>query len=159
MKAEIMENTAVQAVVSDIDMAREAAQNAQKLALIAFGMAFLFVIIAITLIHNTIRLALYADRFLIKNMELVGASWDFIARPYLLRGIKNGFWSAFWAILGVCILLWSLQPYLSEIKDLLFSPLFFLFLLLLIFLGVFISWISTYFVVNKYLKMKLDDLY
>lgn len=159
MKADIEQNAVVQTVVSDIDMAREAADNARKLALFAFGMAFLFVVIAITLIHNTIRLALYADRFLIKNMELVGASWAFIARPYLTRGIKNGLWSAFWAIFGVCILLWLLQPYLLEIKDLLFSPLFALFLLVLMILGVSISWISTYFVVNKYLKMKLDDLY
>lgn len=159
MKAEIKENAAVQAVVSDVEMAQEAANNAQKLAFIAFGMAFLFVIIALTLIHNTIRLALYADRFLIKNMELVGASWTFIARPYLLRGVKNGLWSAFWAILGVFLLLWFLQTYLSELNDLLFSPIFIIFLFLLTLLGVVISWLSTYFVVNKYLKMKLDDLY
>lgn len=159
MKAEIKENAAVQTVVSDIDMAQEAANNAQRLAFFAFGIALLFVLIAVTLIHNTIRLALYADRFLIKNMELVGATWDFIARPYLLRGIKNGLWSALWAIFGVCILFWGLQTYLLEINDLLFSPIFIIFLFLLTFLGVSISWLSTYFVVNKYLKMKLDDLY
>ncbi len=159
MKAEIQQNAAVQMVISDIDMAREAANNAQKLALTAFGIAFLFVLIAITLIHNTIRLTLYADRLLIKNMELVGASWEFIARPYLLQGVKNGLWSSFWAIFGVCSLLWLLQPYLLEIKDLLFSVTFVIVLISLLLLGVLISWISTYFVVNKYLKMKLDDLY
>ena len=131
----------------------------RNLAIFTFFLSLLFILIAVTLINSTVKLSLYANRFLIKNMQLVGASWDFIRKPYLMRSIKNGLLSSGIAI-GILIVTTFLAhrtvPDLMELSNP--AGFFFLFLLLLG-LGVFISWASTYFRVHKYLKMRLDDLY
>ena len=76
----LKENIAVSDVYMDEGLIGEVSKTVQKIALIAFIITALFIIVVITLIHNTIRLNLYSDRFIIKNMELVGASWGFISR-------------------------------------------------------------------------------
>ena len=134
-------------------------RNIEKIGWLTLGLGFLLIFAAITLIHNTIRLALYANRFTIKNQELVGASWEFISRPYLRRGILNGLWSALLAILVLIGLLnWAQNqiPELEELEDL--NGILAIFTAL-IGLGVLISGLSTYFVVNKFLRMRVDDLY
>jgi cell division transport system permease protein len=133
--------------------------NIKKIGYLSLAIGVLFIIVAITLIHNTIRLALYSNRFLIKNMELIGASWGFISRPYLVRSVKNGFWSAMISIIlliAVLALVQIDQAILSEFEYTLELTLLFGGLILL---GILISGLSTFYVVNKYLKMRLDDLY
>lgn len=134
-------------------------KNIQNLGLIALGLGFLLIFAAVTLIHNTIRLALYSNRFLIKNQELVGASWEFISRPYLQRGILNGAISAVMAIAALIATLWGLyrlMPDLAGLRDL--NGILVIFVGLVA-LGILISGLSTYFVVNKFLRMRVDDLY
>lgn len=133
--------------------------NMRRVGYIALAMGIFLVFIAAALIYNTNRLALYANRFLIKNMELVGASWEFISRPYLLRSVLHGLLSGFIAV-GVLILLllWARTqvPDLRILQDLtMFTTLF----AGLVVLGVLINTASTYFVVKTYLKMRVDDLY
>lgn len=133
--------------------------NIEKIGWLTLGLGFLLIFAAVTLIHNTIRLALYTNRFLIKNQELVGASWGFISRPYIRRGIFNGFLSAVTAISLLIILLSTAQrelPELRALEDL--NGILAIFTGLVV-LGVLISGLSTYFVVNKFLKMRVDDLY
>lgn len=133
--------------------------NVKKVGYISLIIGILFIFVAITLIHNTIKLALYSNRFLIKNMELIGASWGFISRPYLIRSIKNGFWSALIAIgllVGLLALIQIDYDTFAEFQDptelcILFGS--------LIVLGILISSLSTFYVVNKYLKMRINDLY
>lgn len=155
----IKTNAAVADVSLDEGMIGEVAQNVEKIAFIAFAAALIFIIVAITLIHNTIRLNLYSDRFIIKNMELVGADWRFISRPYIRRGVRNGFISALIAVAILALIFYFIEKQSPEINLLLKSPVFLCGILLLILLGVFISWLSTLFVVNKYLRMRLDDLF
>lgn len=134
-------------------------KNIQNLGLIALALGFLLIFAAVTLIHNTIRLELYSNRFLIKNQELVGASWDFISRPYIRRGILNGLVSAVLAIGGLIVALWwlyQLVPDFRQLQDL--NGILAVFVGL-VFLGALISGLSTYFVVNKFLRMRVDDLY
>ncbi len=134
-------------------------RNIENIGYLTLGLGFLLIFAAVTLIHNTIRLALYTNRFLIKNQELVGASWAFISRPYIRRGLLNGLWSALLAIaLLIGILNWAQHqiPELEDLEDLngilaIFTG--------LIGLGVLISGLSTYFVVTKFLRMRVDDLY
>ncbi|MEM1325663.1 MAG: permease-like cell division protein FtsX [Bacteroidota bacterium] len=137
----------------------EMAQNVESLAYFAFGISLFLIAIAILLIHNTIRLALYANRFLIKNMQLVGASWGFISRPYLWRSFGHGVLSALIAITGL-VLLYAFarnQFYqLDEISSWWETGLLFLGLTAL---GAAITTLSAYYVVNKYLRMREDDLY
>lgn len=134
-------------------------KNIQNLGLIALGLGILLIFAAVTLIHNTIRLALYSNRFLIKNQELVGASWSFISRPYIRTGLLNGLASAALAIAALITMLWwlyDLMPELRQLQDLNGILAVFFGLVLL---GVIISGLSTYFVVNKFLHMRVDDLY
>lgn len=134
-------------------------RNIEKLGWLTLALGFLLIFAAIALIHNTIRLALFSNRFLIKNQELVGASWEFISRPYIRRGILNGFWSALLAIALLIGLLTFSQRQMPELEDLedvngmlaVFAG--------LTLLGVLISGLSTYWVVKKFLRMRVDDLY
>lgn len=133
--------------------------NIEKIGWFTLGLGFLLIFAAVTLIHNTIRLALYTNRFLIKNQELVGASWSFISRPYIRRGIFNGCWSAVMAIALLIALLSIAQrqlPGLRALEDL--NGILAIFTGLIV-VGVLISGLSTYFVVNKFLRMRVDDLY
>ena len=149
--------------VSDVyyqeNLVDEIAGNIRKIGFIALGVGLFFILVAAALIHNTIRLALYSNRFLIKNMELVGASWKFISRPYLWRAVLHGLLSGLLAILALTgLLYWSLTglPELNMLSDPLPLGLLFGGLVLL---GIVITTASTYYVVSKYLKMRVDDLY
>jgi cell division transport system permease protein len=135
------------------------AGNVKKIGYLSLIIGILFIFVAITLIHNTIKLALYSNRFLIKNMELIGASWGFISKPYLIRSVKNGFWSALIAIVLLVGLMIFIQLDYSALNDF-HDPIELMLLFAgLIILGILISSLSTFYVVNKYLKMRLDDLY
>jgi len=135
------------------------AGNIGRFAYTALAICMFFILIAIVLIHNTVRLALYANRFLIKNMELVGASWEFISKPYLQRAIWHGFLSGLLAIGALILLVFWVQKDLPELKNLQDIYSFALLFATLIILGILINTASTYFVVRKYLKMRVDDLY
>ncbi len=121
--------------------------------------AIILTILVIFSIDNTIRLAMYSNRFLIKTMQMVGATRGFIARPINQRAVINGLISALIAIFviwGTVLLIESFIPDFKLLRD--NTGLTLLFLLIII-LGIAISLVSTHRAVIKYLKMKLDDLY
>lgn len=121
--------------------------------------AIILTILVIFSIDNTIRLAMYSNRFLIKTMQMVGATRGFIARPINQRAVINGLISALIAIFviwGTILLIESFIPDFKLLRDNTGLTLLFL---LIILLGIAISLISTHRAVIKYLKMKLDDLY
>ena len=155
----LKDNPAVSDVYMDESLAGDVARTVERIALFALAFAAAFIIVAITLIHNTIRLNLFSDRFIIRNMELVGASWSFISRPYIRRGVLNGFLSALLAV-GLMAAVWFFtQKEYPELNLLLSNPVLWVGGAGLILLGVVISWVSTFYVVNKYLRMRLDELY
>ena len=131
----------------------------KQFVLLFLSVALLLIIIAVAMINNTIRLALYSKRFTIKTMQLVGATGSFIRKPFLIQAILQGVVSA---IIGLALLLtlfyaWNNVLITFEIN---YTVQTFLFLVgSLIIIGVFITLISTWFALNKYLRMKLDDLY
>jgi cell division transport system permease protein len=128
------------------------------------GIIFLFAAIILTIlvvfsIDNTIRLAMYSNRFLIKTMQMVGATRGFIAKPINQRAVINGLIASFIAIIAVWASVLLIESFLPDFKLLHDnSGLAYLFLVIII-LGILISLASTYRSVIKYLKMKLDDLY
>ena len=162
LRQEILQNSFIQDVYFKELFVDQVNKNLQKIGFTALGLGLIFILIAIVLIHNTIRLVMYSNRFLIKNMQLVGASWSFITKPYLNKSLINGFWSG---IIAICILIGlilfinfqfpelRLDIWLDDVLGLI------IIFVGLILLGIFITLGSTYFVVNKYLKMRLDDLY
>ncbi|MEM9527246.1 MAG: permease-like cell division protein FtsX [Bacteroidota bacterium] len=135
------------------------AANARRLSLILLVLAGLFALVAGLLIHNTVRLSLYANRFTIKTQELVGASWGFISRPYLWRAVGQGFVAGLLASAGVFCLQFWLNTVLPELK--LFSDVWSLGLFYgsLLLLGIVINFFSHLLVVRRYLRLRLDDLY
>jgi cell division transport system permease protein len=131
-----------------------------RVGLIIFAIiAAIFCILSIVLIDNTIRLAMYSNRFLIKTMQMVGATRNFIARPMNTRAIINGALSAVIAIVLIYVCMLASEFFMPEIRDLRDNNKLVLLFLFLILLGISITLFSTYRSVVKYLKMKLDELY
>jgi len=117
-------------------------------------------LIVIILIDNTIKLAMFSNRFLIKTMQMVGATRWFISKPFDSRAIINGFISAALAIVAILIIIYGVENWwLPEIKALRDNGMLSLLFLGLIIIGISITFISTHRSVTKYLKMKLDELY
>jgi cell division transport system permease protein len=122
-------------------------------------LAVVFSILSIVLIDNTIRLAMYSNRFLIKTMQMVGATRGFISKPMSLRAVINGAIAALISIALVYLIIILFENYLPYLKDLRDNTMLMLLFAFLIVLGIGISVLSTHRSVIKYLKMSLDDLY
>lgn len=134
-------------------------RNIRIISLVLLAFSLLLLLIAIALINNTIRLSVYSRRFLIRSMQLVGATQSFIRRPFIIQGIMQGVYAALIAILMLMGILYLIQNQLPEfisIKDL--QMILSLFGIVLI-LGLIISGVSNWFAVRKYLRMRTDDLY
>lgn len=160
IKADLESRTMVVESVKYPTFVVEKMGSSVRAGLIVFAaLAALFCLLSIILIDNTIRLAMYSNRFLIKTMQMVGATRGFIARPLNMRAILNGLLSALIAIgliYGLMMLSEYFLPYLSDLRDNSKVAILFVFLILL---GISITLFSTYRSVLKYLKMKLDELY
>ncbi len=131
----------------------------QWLLLGLVALAVVFSILSIVLIDNTIRLAMYSNRFLIKTMQMVGATRGFISKPMNIRAIINGAIAAIISIVLIYLIIIVFENYLPYLKDLRDNGMLLLLFAFLIVLGIGISVLSTHRSVVKYLKMSLDDLY
>jgi cell division transport system permease protein len=132
----------------------------RKAGYFLLALAGILALIVIILIDNTIKLAMFSNRFLIKTMQMVGATRWFISKPFDSRAIVNGFISAVLAITALLIIIYGVENWwLPEIKALRDNGMLVLLFLGLILIGISITFISTHRSVTKYLKMKLDDLY
>ncbi len=134
--------------------------NISKIMYVLSVLAIILLMVAFSLIDNTIRLSMFSQRFTIRSMQLIGATKGFIMKPYILRSILTGILSACIAIMFLAGLIYYIQYRISDLQIvnediiLLGSIAFGL-----IVCGMIISAISTYFSVNKYLYTKLDELY
>lgn len=132
----------------------------RKTGYFLLALAGTLALIVIILIDNTIKLAMFSNRFLIKTMQMVGATRWFIARPFDSRAVINGLISAGLAIVGILLIVYGVENWwLPEIKALRDNTMMALLFVILILIGISITFISTHRSVTKYLKMKLDDLY
>ena len=121
--------------------------------------AALLIVIAVAMINNTIRMALYSKRFTIKTMQLVGATPAYIRRPFIVRSLFNGIISAIIGLALLMTLFFALNNSLDTIEITYSLKSFILLCSSLLSIGIVISVVSTWFALNKYLRMKLDDLY
>lgn len=159
VKKEIEELSGVFEVVYMENLVDSINKNLAKLGLILLGFAVILMIVVVILINNTIKLALFSQRFLIRSMQLVGAKASFIQKPFLLRSGFNGILSGLLAS-GI---LYGLTKYAySKIEDLYLlqevDKVVMLFGGLLL-IGALIGLLSTYRAIRKYLRMSLDELY
>jgi len=155
----IMQSNIVRDVTWPNVVADQMNNNFRKIGIILGGISVLLLIVVIFLIDNTVRLAMFSNRFIIKTMQMVGATQSFITRPFDMRAFINGLLSGIVAVL----LLWvvvsaatSQLPALGLLND---PKLLTILVLSMIVLGILISMISTHRSVVKYLKMHIDDLY
>ncbi len=149
----------IEEVSYDENSVKDVNMGFQQFIYLLLGVALLLVVIAVAMINNTIRLALYSKRFTIKTMQLVGAKGSFIRRPFLWQAILQGVISA---IIGMFILVtvFYASNNMFDTFEITFSQGSFLILASsLLTLGIFITVLSTWFALNKYLRMSLDDLY
>lgn len=137
----------------------EVARNLEKIGYAFLVLAFLLSLIAVTLIHNTIKLGLYSNRMIIRNMELVGASVNFISWPFIKKGILHGIVSALTAIAVLSGVLYGLYRQMPEILTIVNEDIIFATFAGMLLLGILINGVSTLLVVRKYLRMKMDDLF
>ncbi|MDA8901620.1 permease-like cell division protein FtsX [bacterium] len=129
----------------------------------ALGFCSILIIIAVVLINNTIRLAIFSKRFLIRTMQFVGAKHSFIQKPFLLNSITQGILSALLAILIYIVMSLFLENYNSYIGELVFKPenmnTNLIMFAIITGIGVLVSFGSTFFSMKKYLKLSQDELY
>lgn len=133
--------------------------NIRKISLIILLFCGLLCVIAISLINNTIRLSIYSKRFIINTMQLVGATRSFIRKPFLYKSIMHGIFGAAIAIGIILAALYWAEKQLQDIVQLTDLNSIFVLCIGLLFIGIFINLISTFFAVNKYLRLGTNDLY
>lgn len=159
----IKKNLERSALVSDVQypqsLVNQLNNNVKKIGLVLLSIAILLCVIVIFLIDNTIRLAMFSNRFLIKTMQMVGATRWFIAKPMDIRAIINGSIAGVVAIVCILGLIIIAENQLPELRALQDTSSLILLCLGLLLLGVCISLFSTHRSILKYLKRKLDDLY
>ncbi len=133
--------------------------NVRKISVFLLIFSGLLLFVFSVLINNTIRISVYSQRFLINNMLLVGATRRFVRRPFVRKSIVFGIWGAVLSCLLIAALMLTYKRELSgvvTVND--FWMLAVVFLLVLV-AGIVLSWLSTYVAVNRFLKMKFDELF
>ncbi len=159
IEKELIQNPKVKEVFYQKNLVALVNENIRKISLVLLGFSVLLLIIAIALINNSIRLAIYSKRFIIRSMQLVGATKGFIRRPFIYRGIMNGVYGAILAIGFLSAIIYFAQQEFPALFDISDQQLFLSLFGIVLLLGVIITWISTHVVVGKYLRIKTDKLY
>ena len=121
--------------------------------------AALLIVVAVAMINNTIRLALYSKRFTIKTMQLVGATSGFIRKPFLTQAILQGIVSALIGMALLVSLFYTINNLVDSVEIAFHVQTLLILFTSLVFIGIIITLLSTWIALNKYLRMKLDDLY
>ena len=155
----ILDNTDVKEVYYQKSLVDLINKNLRKIAIVLMVVSLALLLIAIALIRNTIRLSIYSKRFLVRSMQLVGATESFIRRPFLKQGVSQGFFGGLLAdLLLVGILYWVSKrvPDLTLVQD---TTVIASILVGIVILGVLLAWFSTRAALDKFLKADLDKLY
>jgi cell division transport system permease protein len=150
-------------IVAEVDYQKDLVhlvnENVRKIGIGLAIFSGLLLMIAFALINNTIRLSVFSKRFLIKSMQLIGATQGFIRKPFVLKGVMQGLVSSLVAIVFLLAGLFALQQRMPGLNLFADAGLLAVLFGIVVFLGIIISYISTFFAVRKYLKIKTDSLY
>lgn len=159
IKEKINRNRIVTDIEYQADLMDSVNDNIRKISIVLLTLAALLTLISFALINNTIRLTIYSKRFLIHTMKLVGASWGFIRRPFLIRNLWIGIFSGVIAdaiLMGAAYILVSYEPELIAIitTDIMLEV-----MVVTLLFGIIITYLCAYISINKYLRMKASSLY
>lgn len=159
IKRDLEQHTFVSEVVYDQSLVALIHENVNRIGFITLVFSVLFTFVSVLLINASIRLSIYSKRFIIKTMQLVGATRSFIRRPFIYTNVKLGIFSAFVAITFFSLALFSIIKSYPDFAVLLDAT-----VLTVVFIGVFvmgilISWGSTFFATQRFLNLNTNDLY
>lgn len=132
--------------------------NINKIKIILFAISLILLIIAITLISHTIRLSIYSKRFIVRSMQLVGATEGFIMKPFMITFMKQGFIAAIVALIFISISLTSIKDYLPDV-NIFQDRIYFIIYSSVIILSLILTMVSTFFSMRKYLHADIDKFY
>lgn len=159
IEKQLLRSNLVKEVVYQKSLIDQVNSNIRKISLVILSFSLILLFISVILINNTIKLSIYARRFLIRSMQLVGATETFIRLPFIKKSILHGVIAALTAILlliGALFLARQRMPEIIALQDVEQFTIFFAGILIL---GVLLSVFSTWIAVNKFLRMKIDSLY
>ncbi|WP_271765687.1 cell division protein FtsX [Aquimarina algiphila] len=159
INASIVKKDFVDEVIYDKPLISLLNDNIKRISFWVLLISGVFTFIAVLLINSSIRLSVYSKRFIIKTMQMVGATKKFIRKPFVWKSVRLGMIGAFVALIGVSVVLYYLNktfPELALLDDEI--------LLVILFAGVFgigilITWISTFFATQRFLNLRTDELY
>lgn len=159
IETSLRKNAMISDIVYDKQLVNLVNDNIKKVSMWILIISGFLTIIAVLLINSSLRLSIYSNRFIIKTMQMVGATKAFIRKPFVMRSIRLGMIGAGLAIIaliGVLIYIETNFPGLGILEDKLLVGL----VLLMVFgAGVLITWVSTYFATQRFLNLRTDDLY
>ncbi|MDP3433575.1 MAG: permease-like cell division protein FtsX [Bacteroidota bacterium] len=159
LEKKFMEYPQVKEVLFQRDMVNIINENVKKIGIILVFFSGLLLFIFSALINNTIRISIYSQRFIINTMLLVGATNRFIRNPFVKRSVTYGIAGALAANILLFILMFTYSQELKGIVDTEDYKIFAVVFVADLLIGVLISWSSTYFAVNKFLRLKFDELF
>ena len=156
---ELSNKAFIEDITYDNDLVEIMNNNVRKITFWVLILSAVFTLIAVLLINSSIRLAVYSKRFIIKTMQMVGATKRFIRKPFVLKSIQLGVIGAIVALIGMGIVLYYLDKTFPELelvqKPVLVGGLF----VGVFLLGILITWISTFIATQRFLNLKTDQLY
>ncbi|WGD36069.1 permease-like cell division protein FtsX [Olleya sp. YS] len=159
LAASVSEKNFVEEVKYDKDLVSLMNSRVKKISFWVLLLSAIFTLIAVLLINSSIRLSVYAKRFTIKTMQMVGATKRFIRKPFVWKSIKLGIIGAILALVALGFIVYYIDQAFPELQ-LRQSPLLIGGLFLLVFIsGIVITWISTHFATQRFLNLKTDQLY
>ena len=159
IESRLRKNTMISDIVYDKQLVNLVNDNIKKVSMWILIISGFLTVIAVLLINSSLRLSIHSNRFIIKTMQMVGATKAFIRKPFVAKSIKLGIIGAGLAIIaliGVLVYLETNFPDLGILDDKLLVGL----VLLVVFgIGILITWLSTYFATQRFLNLRTDDLY
>ncbi|MGY0391532.1 cell division protein FtsX [Bizionia sp. KMM 8389] len=156
---EALNKSFVDEVRYDNDLVNLMNDNVKKISFWILVISGLFTIIAVLLINSSIRLSVYSKRFTIKTMQMVGATKQFIRRPFVWKSVRLGVLGAVLAMLGMAVVLYYINETFPELELLNNQLLLGLLFASIFVLGIIITWISTFIATQRFLNLRTDQLY
>ena len=155
ISTKILENKFVDDIIYDRDLISIMNKNLNKIAFWILPASIVFTLIAFIIINSSIRLSIFSNRHTIKTMQMVGATKDFIRRPFIIKNIKLSLISSIIASIGLAILIAYINQTISIMEVVNISLLAVLFVIIIV-LGIIISWTSTYFATQNILNLNTE---
>lgn len=159
IEKQLLENSDIKEVYYQKSLVEVINQNIKRIGTALIAASIILLLIAISLIRNTIRLSIYSKRFLVRSMQLVGATESFIRKPFVKSGVSQGLFGALLADILLFLMMYGLTrrlPELALVQDLMVSLCIYAGIVVI---GIVLAGISTHSALRKYLNAHIDKLY